>query len=290
MTDHDAMNQRIANATRALAAYERGAFPDAPSLLPGDSHYAEAVLGALLCDLQHYADARGLDFAEVSANGRAVHDDELAEQARYQVGDQVRLRRPNGRSGTITGLQSEPGQERSYFVEVPGVPYLMVEPAASLEPAPPFPRVRTALGEVTRADEAEKALIKLAARNHDGLAPAAQTAHRADCARLLNALSDWSGTPQQELLQHLGPGIAHRITGSGSRALERAAHPQDADHPEQGPTASAAHQGNPAQLAALGFPHNIADGVSPITAALAPNAEHAPPTHTRPGPNPSQSI
>jgi hypothetical protein len=263
MNENDAMTQRITNAKRALTAYERAVFPEAPSLLPEDPLYVKAVLGALLCDLEHYADVHGIDFEAASATGRAAHDDEVAEQIRYQAGDQVRLRRPGGNCGIVAGVQGEPDGDPNYLVEIPGVPYLVTEPARRLEPAPPFPLVTTQLGEMTRADQAEKALIKLAARNR-GLAPATEATLRADCARLLDALSTWSGTPQRELLQDLGAGLAERITG---RPTPRSAtFRQELKQAEKPMPNSAVPDRTAARLASRDFPYEVADGIPPRSA------------------------
>ncbi|MBO2447137.1 hypothetical protein J4573_08570 [Actinomadura barringtoniae] len=289
MTDHNAMTRRIANANRAITAYEGAAFPDAPSLLPGDPTYINAVLGALLCDLEHYADLHGIDFAAASATGRAAHDDEVAEQARYQVGDQVRLRRTGGECGTITGLKAEPGSEPTYLVEIPGVPYLVAEPALRLEPAPPFPRVTTQLGEATRADQAEKTLIKLVARNR-GLDPAAEAALRADCTRLVDALSTWSGTSQRELLHELGTGLAERITGRPARRTSGTR--QEPDQPNPAAQAQPVRHAEAAHLASLDFPNDIADGV-PSDGVSGPAPRSAGPkqtSHSRPCPEPSHAL
>lgn len=205
MTDDDPNAQRIANASRALETYERSAFPGSHSALP-DRTYAQALLGAMLCDLEHYAVSHGVDFAEAIAAGRETYTDEIAAQARYQVGDQVQLRLIPKRRGTVidvgTGLDDEP----VYLVRVPGLPYVHEERAVGLESAPPFPPTPVGPNTITSAEHAQSTLVDLAARERALLS----RVERRDYEHILQSLSDWSGSTSHDLLQDLRSRISQR--------------------------------------------------------------------------------
>ncbi|MFG2006169.1 hypothetical protein ACGFNU_44170 [Spirillospora sp. NPDC048911] len=277
--------RRVTNAARAIAIYELVTFPGQPSNLSGDSEDAKALLGSLLCDLEHYADALGIDFTEAAKAGRAAHADEIAETQRFHPGDEVKLRRPGGACGTITGFQCEPGDEPTFIVEIPGRAYLLMEQSVHLEPAPPFPTVTTRLGEVMRADQADKMLLKLAIRSPR---TGADAITRQECGKLLDALSSWSGTPRHQLLAVLGPGLADRIatepwadtTSQGARAnihnndVAAALSPSTNDSTK---TSS--------RLAALDFPHDIAEVVS-----SSPKPDALPRLHATENRAPSRAI
>ena len=217
--------EQITRATRALVTYEQSAFPGEPSLLQHDPLYAEALLTALLCDLEHYANQHGINFSNAISTGRSIHAEETADQTVYEVGDQVRLTRQSGRCGTIIGWTTlAPDAQPDFLVGVPGVPFVYAEAAAQLTPAPPFPPTETSLGTVTHADQAEQTYASITARLLSTAAPACGTLDQ-DRHRLLDALSSWSGIPTTQLRNALTP--ARRATSSSTS-------------PPQGPKAAAA--------------------------------------------------
>ncbi len=93
-------DQSIHRATHALTAYENDAFPGRPSLLHRDTFYTQALLAALVCDLEHYAHHHGIDFTAALSTGRAINAAEVTEETPYKIGDQVRLTRQHDRCGT----------------------------------------------------------------------------------------------------------------------------------------------------------------------------------------------
>ncbi|WP_433332978.1 hypothetical protein [Spirillospora sp. CA-294931] len=205
MANNNPAAQSVGHATSALVAYEQSAFPSHFSSLPDDPAYAQALLGALVCDLAHYASANGLDFAQAVDDGRQAHAAELADQTRFTFGDQVSLRLHPGRRGLVADVRG--GDDAVYLVAVPGVPYLYEERAADLEPAPPLPPISTGLPEPVQA---ESALVELAAHIHSKT-PCIGDQARQDYESALTALSEWSGTPAYELLKALAPRITTRI-------------------------------------------------------------------------------
>jgi hypothetical protein len=205
--------RRIDRATHALTAYENDAFPGKPSLLHRDTFYTQALLAALVCDLEHYAQHHGINFASALSTGRALNAAEVAEDAAYKVGDQVRLTRQDGRCGTVIGWQTtSPDTETSFLVAVPGIPFIYAEPATHLAAAPDFPPTQTILGTVQHADQAGQLYITITTRLPDAPEPT-RTALEHDCQRLLAALSSWSGITQTRLHDELAP----RPTAGGHR-------------------------------------------------------------------------
>lgn len=200
-----AATRHIDRAALALAAYERHAFPGKPSLLQRDAFYTQALLMALVCDLEHYAKHHGVNFASAVSTGRALNVSEVAEDAPYKVGDQVRLIRQDDRCGTVIGWHDDSSDaETSFLVVVPGIPYLYAESAAHLAAAPAFPPTQTVLGAVHRADQAEQLYITITERSTETAEPLRQVLEH-DGQRLLSALSNWSGIPETRLHDELVP-------------------------------------------------------------------------------------
>ncbi|MFA1546121.1 hypothetical protein [Actinomadura chokoriensis] len=197
--------KRIERATRTLTAYELDAFPGKPSLLQRDPFYTEALLAALVCDLEHYANHHGINFSAVISTGRALNAEEVSEDAPYKPGDQARLTRQDDRCGTVIGWQTTgTHDETSYLIAVPGIPYIYAEPATYLAPAPAFPPTETILGPVHSADQAEQLYITLTNRlPHTPASNRPKLEH--DRQQVLAALSSWSGVPESRIHDELLP-------------------------------------------------------------------------------------
>ncbi|MEU8804875.1 hypothetical protein [Spirillospora sp. NPDC048819] len=207
---------RITRATRALETYEQSVFPGEPSLLRHDPLYAEALLTALLCDLEHYANHHGINFSSAISTGHSINTEETADQTAYEVGDQVRLTRQTGRCGTIIGWTNlTPDAQPDYLVEVPGVPFVYAESAAHLAPAPPFPPTETSLGLVTHANQAEQTYTSITAQLLSTAEPTREMLEH-DRHRLLDALNSWSGISTTQLRDALTP-PPRATSGSTSR-------------------------------------------------------------------------
>ncbi|MVZ99064.1 hypothetical protein F8568_001405 [Actinomadura sp. LD22] len=206
MTDHDPNATQLARATHLVRTYEQSAFPGGGSLLDRDPLYTRALLSALINDLEHYAIDHDLDFAEVIAGGRATTTHNPGQDAApYKVGDEVCLPLHGDRCGTIVGWTTSRSDAGTiYLVEVPGIPTILAAPTGHLAPAPPFPPPPTPLGAISRADQAERAYISLAARLTSATTPD-RAAIKRSRDTLIEALSTWSGVPAHQLRNELDP-------------------------------------------------------------------------------------
>jgi hypothetical protein len=219
--------RRLDRATHALTAYENHAFPGKPSLLHHDGLYTQALLAALVCDLEHYAHHHGLDFACALSTGRALNAAEVAEETPYKVGDQVRLTRQHDRCGTVIGWQTTgPDPDTTFLVAVPGIPFIYAEPATHLASAPAFPPTQTALGTVHHADQAEHLYTTITTRLPNAPEPTRHTLEHAR-QRLLAALSSWSGISETRLHDELAPRPARVRDQPGDAKAAAADFPAD---------------------------------------------------------------
>ncbi|GAA0544527.1 hypothetical protein [Actinomadura livida] len=200
-----ATTRQVTRAAHALRAYEQVAFSGEASLLQHDRIHTEALLAALICDLEHYANHHGIAFSNAVSAGRAIHAEENADLPTYTLGDQVRLTRQSGRCGTIIGWKNlAPDDQTHFLIDVPGVSFVYAEAARHLAPAPPFPPTATNLGTVTHANQAAQTYTSIAAR----LPSTAEPTRRAlqhDAHKLLDALSSWSGITITQLRDGLAP-------------------------------------------------------------------------------------
>ncbi|MEU8305965.1 hypothetical protein AB0C84_20635 [Actinomadura sp. NPDC048955] len=197
--------KRIDRATHALIAYELDAFPGKPSLLQRDPFYSEALLAALVCDLEHYANHHGINFSGIVSTGRALNAEEVSEDAPYKPGDHVCLTRQHDYCGTVIGWQTTgTDEETSYLVAVPGIPYIYAEVATHLAPAPAFPPTETILGTVHSADQAEQLYFNIVKQLPNAPASTRPKLEH-DRQRLLDALSSWSGISVSRLHNELAP-------------------------------------------------------------------------------------
>lgn len=234
-------SKRIDRATHTLTAYEHHAFPGTPSLLQCDAFYTQALLAALVCDLEHYAAHHGINFGDALGTGRAINASEVAEEAPYKVGDQVRLTRQHDRCGTVIGWQTTSADtETCFLVAVPGLPYAYAEPAAHLTLAPEFPPTETKLGTVRHADQAEQLYITITARIVEAPEPTRHALEQ-DRRRLLTALSSWSGITETRLHEELAPRSRTRRHQTSDARAAAADFPDDINHAPQ----AAAHPDQP---------------------------------------------
>ncbi|MFC5187199.1 hypothetical protein [Actinomadura harenae] len=200
--------QRIATVTDALRTYEHGVFGDGPSAVPGEPAYVQTLMSSLICDLEHFASANGVDFMAAAVAGHETYADEIAAARRYAVGDAVQLRHSPHRRGIISGTDDAHADHPSYLVKVPGLPYVHHEHAVALEPIGPFPPVKGMFRVAVTVDQAEAELIDAWAHLHLGSAAPAWTQ---TYDRALKALTAWSGCTSHELLTNLRPQIDKRI-------------------------------------------------------------------------------
>ena len=135
------------------------------------------LMAALIGDMRHYADWRGIDFGRAVAAGNSAyfqHRDE--EEYPYSLGEEVE--HPESRSGedspehsaraarrgVVTSIYPEPGGTQTYYVRFLGETDSQPLKSADLQPAPAFPRVVISQGIVESLADAERLLVETGAR------------------------------------------------------------------------------------------------------------------------------
>lgn len=158
---------RAAWAAQAIEAFQAAAGDH------GGPDTAEAI-ASLITGLCHYADRRGISFAAIlTASSDAYLSQRASEQHAYKIGDEVRIRdgvvlAPSlaslPRLGIVAALYPSAERTQEYAIRFPGELNAMPFTGSEIEPAPPFPPVRTRQGTVASLAEAEQMLIRTAAR------------------------------------------------------------------------------------------------------------------------------
>jgi hypothetical protein len=149
----------------------------ADAIRTADGHQpasAGDVVTELLTCLRHCADMYGIDFNEaLTASSRAWTAQRGDEEHAYHVGQEVQLRdgvvlSPSLASlpthGVVVAMYQAGLSPQTYAVRFPGEVNTMPFTAPEIEPAPPFPPIRTRQGTVASLAEAEEMLISTAAR------------------------------------------------------------------------------------------------------------------------------
>lgn len=164
--------ERARRAARALEAFRNATGHERLS--------ADDVVPGLLTGLRHFADRQGIDFDEaLTASSRTYAVQRRSEEHPYQVGQEVQIRDGAVLSPSLATLPTRgvvaalyPGSVRpqTYAIRFPGKLNAMPFLGSEIEPAPPFPPVRTRQGTVRSLADAEEALVRTAARIRiDGL-------------------------------------------------------------------------------------------------------------------------
>lgn len=135
------------------------------------------LMTALLGDMRHYADWRGIDFdgAIAAANSAYYrHRDEeeypysLGEEVEYLQRDSVQFDAEAGAPvlprGIVTSIYPERNGALTYHVRFPGETDARPLKSEDLQPAPPFPRIATQQGPLDTLAEAERVLVETSAR------------------------------------------------------------------------------------------------------------------------------
>ena len=216
MSDGQLTNgQRAAHALDGINAHARSSAQQEPGMSeerfffdfdrdtePGTDH---ARLADLLRDLQHYASRRGLDFDAALAAARRDYE---VQRTTYQPGDAIRLAGRTGDAAAAGGfplvgeiIKARPGRLPEYQVEFITRRQWIAEP--ELEAAPRFPGIVTRFGQVSSAHAARWCFIQTARQAEEALsgASAPEAGDIRDLARLLDALSRWSGIARPALLR-----------------------------------------------------------------------------------------
>jgi len=155
--------------------------------------WQQTRLTTLLHDLAHYADAHDLSFGAALREARAWHRTDLAEQVRYKLGDEVKLRN-TPHQGVITAISSDQ-DALLYEVRIISKPYRRLLKPADLAPASAFPALTIDGTRFLTAATAEQAFHQNVARSLRSPTPK----HTRNCRLLADALSTWSGVPRDEL-------------------------------------------------------------------------------------------
>ena len=135
------------------------------------------LMAALIGDMRHYADWRGIDFGRAVAAGNSAyfqHRDE--EEYPYSLGEEVEHPQPRpghdspehsaslaGR-GIVTSIYPERDGTQTYYVRFLGETDSQPLKSADLQPAPAFPRVVTSQGILESLAQAERLLVETGAR------------------------------------------------------------------------------------------------------------------------------
>lgn len=135
------------------------------------------LMAALIGDMRHYADWRGIDFDRAVAAGNSAyfqHRDE--EDYPYSLGEEVEHHEPRSgqnspergahvaRRGIVTSIYPEPDGAQTYYVRFLAETDSQPLASADLQPAPAFPRVVTSQGIVESLADAERLLVETGAR------------------------------------------------------------------------------------------------------------------------------
>jgi hypothetical protein len=213
MSDGQLTNgQRAAHALDGINAHARSSAQQEPGMSeerfffdfdrdtePGTDH---ARLPDLLRDLQHYASRRGLDFGGALAAARRDYE---VQRTTCQPGDAIRLAGDAAAAGgfPLVGeiIKARPGRPPEYQVGSITRRQWIAEP--ELEAAPRFSGVATRFGQVSSAHAARWCLIRTARQAEEALSGGSdpEAGDIRDLARLLDALSQWSGIARPALLR-----------------------------------------------------------------------------------------
>jgi hypothetical protein len=210
-----ANTERARHAARALEAFRDANDHERLS--------ADDVVPGLLTGLRHLSDRQGIDFEEaLTASSRAYAEQRRSEEHPYRVGQEVQIRDGAVLSPSLTTLPSRgvvaalyPGgiSPQAYAIRFPGEMNAMPFIGSEIEPAPPFPPVRTLQGAVCSLTDAEDALIRAAARiRMAGLSGGRPTRSDVQDQRLLTvALGEICNLTPEEMLRQVELRVAARV-------------------------------------------------------------------------------
>ncbi len=284
MTDKDNLSrsERLDMASRLFYDYRQQAGdmdPPAYEYLadPADEDLGDQdLMAALIGDLRHYADWRGIDFDNAIAAGNAAYHQRRAEEEHpYSLGEEVehpQRRRdqesaedsaPLASRGIITSIYAERDGTQTYYVRFLGETGTWPCKSADLRPAPAFPRTAASQGTVESLADAERVLVEAGARIRscqlrDTPPPTRDITDRDTISAALAQACDLAAP---DILRLLAPQIA-----AWTAQITRPWRPVHASHPNQ--------------VAALDFPQ-------PVQAILDPHSQSA---DLRPRTEPAQKA
>jgi hypothetical protein len=211
------------------------------------------LMAALIGDMRHYADWRGIDFGRaVAAGNSAYFQHRNEEEYPYSLGEEVEHPQPRtgqdspehsaslARRGVVTSIYPERDRTQTYYVRFLGETDSQPLTSVDLQPAPAFPRIVTSQGILESLAEAERLLVETGARIRScqlrDAPPAGQDI--ADRDKITTALAEACDLTAENILRLLEPQVT-----AWTAEIGRPWRPVPAIHP--------------AQLAALGFPHAV---------------------------------
>jgi hypothetical protein len=135
------------------------------------------LMAALIGDMRHYADWRGVDFGKAVAAGNSAYFQHRAEEEYpYSLGEEAEHPQPRpgqdspeysaslARRGIVTSIYPERDGTQTYYVRFLGETGSQPLKSADLQPAPAFPRVVTSQEILESLAQAERLLVETGAR------------------------------------------------------------------------------------------------------------------------------
>jgi hypothetical protein len=264
MTDMDNA-ERLNLASRVFYYFRQQAGNNEP---PAYEYLSDQdLMAALIGDMRHYADWRGIDFARaVDAGNSSYFQRRDEEEYPYSLGEEVehpepRLSRDSpehgacmARRGIVTSIYPEPGGTQTYYVRFLGETDSLPLTSTDLQPAPAFPRVFTSQGIIESLADAERLLVETGARIRScqlrDTPPAARDITDQD--KITAALAGACDLTADGILRLLEPQVT-----VWAAEIARPWRPVPAVHPTQ--------------LAALGFPQPVQSAIDAPSQSMDPS-------------------
>ena len=268
-------NERLDLASRVFYEFRQQVDdmnPPAYEYLPDQD-----LMTALIGDMRHYADWRGIDFdSAITAGNAAYYQRRNEEEYPYSLGEEVEhLHRRNSRDSTednaspaprgiVTSIYAERDGTQTYYVRFLGESDTWPLKSEDLQPAPPFPRVATHQGSLDSLGEAERILVETSTRIRScELRDAPPTGHDiTDRDTISAALAEACGLAVPDILRLVEPQVA-----AWTAETTRPWRPVQGSHPNQ--------------VSALDFPQPVQALTEPTVRSSAPRPHTEPPQKTR---------
>jgi len=262
MTDDLSRSERLDLASRMFYDYRQHAGDMDP---PAYEYLSDRdLMAALIGDMRHYADWRGIDFDSAITAGNAAYLQRRAqEEYPYSLGEEVEhpQRHRDQESaedsthlasrGIVTSVYAERDGTQTYYVRFLGETDTWPLKSADLQPASAFPRIAANQGTLESLAEAERVLVETGARirscqmrdtppsGHDGT----------DRDKISAALAEACDLAAPDILRLLEPQVA-----AWTAEITKPWRPVHASHPNE--------------VAALDFPQ-------PVQAVIEPHSQGA---------------
>ena len=239
------------------------------------------LMAALIGDMRHYADWRGIDFGRAVAAGNSAYSQHRNEEEYpYSLGEEAEHPQPRpghdspehsaslAGHGIVTSIYPERDGTQTYYVRFLGETDSQPLKSADLQPAPAFPRVGASQGILESLAQAERLLVETGARIRScQLRDTPPAAHDiTDRDTITAALAEACDLTADDISRLLEPQVT-----AWTAEIARPWHPVPAIHPTQ--------------LAALGFPQPVQSAIDPRNQSTDPSPRTGPAQRA----NPSQA-